>query len=208
LSKIEYARGAMSDFRAITVPCLSCKADVGFPGRVCPKCNTPLSRDRRDALTTRLASASEEFRDLLSNEQRASTILLILALSHVVFGAVICLLQMTGDVLDASDRVEAIDLFMVNLAIGAALFGCYVWSKRAAVPAIAVAIVLWLGVHIFASATSPLLPELVGATPFVVMREISSRALVLILLLRGLFSSLKAARIRRTLDQGSGVPAL
>jgi hypothetical protein len=190
----------MSDLRAITVPCRSCKADIGFPGRVCAKCNTPLSKDRRDALTTRLASASEEFRDLLTNEQRASTILLILALAHVVLGAVICLIQMSGDVLEAADRIAAIDLFMVNLAIGASLFGCYAWSKRAAVPAIAVAIVLWLGVHIYANAMSPLIPELAGAPPFVVLREILSRAFVLILLLRGLFSSLKAARIRRALE--------
>jgi hypothetical protein len=190
----------MSDFRAITVPCPSCKADVGFPGRVCSKCQVPLPKDRRDALTTRLASASEVFRDLIGNEQRASTILLILALTHVVLGAMACAFQLQDDVLAPSEKAGAIDLFSVNLAIGASLFGCYVWSKRAAVPAIAMGIALWIGTHLLFSSISPLIPSMIGIAPFALVREILSRLFVLILLLRGLFSSLKAAKIRRSLE--------
>lgn len=167
------------------MPCQGCGEALGFGDQRCPKCSARPTRDVRDALHARLSAASADYRDLQDQISAARTVLLLLALVHlavVVFAYLhVERTPFPAPELEASMRL----LLLTDLALGG-LFAVLWWLGRK-FPATSVfaATGLWL---------------LLQATLFVFSSPLSLfagawlKAVVLILLLRGLIAGVKAHR--------------
>jgi hypothetical protein len=182
----------------VTVPCPSCAAPVGFPGRVCPSCRADVPRALRDALEARLESADEDFRDGRSNVRTASTILLLLALLSLALGAGRYILAaMSG--FDASDeRAAALAQLVFDALVGGVLLACFAWARRSPVFAITAGLLAWTGIQVAETIVSP-----ASALPAGLVGFLNSfwRLVVLLLLVRGLIAALRGQALIRKMTR-------
>jgi hypothetical protein len=178
----------------VTVPCSSCTAPVGFPGRRCPRCGAGLSSDLRAALEARLEAADEDFRDARANVRTASSILLQLALITMAIGVGEYVLMATSGFDAPAERAEWAAELVLQLALGAVFLGCFAWVKDSPVLAIATGLVVWLGVQIAVTVALPLTAMPMGLAGFLVAFY---RLVVFVLLVRGLVAAVRGRALLR-----------
>jgi hypothetical protein len=182
----------------VTVPCPSCAAPVGFPGRVCPSCKALVPAAVRDALEQRLEAADEDFRDGRAATRSAATILLLLALVSLAAGLGRYGLEVTSDFVSPPEKIGALGGLVVQLAVSAVFFACCAWAKRAPVPAVALGFLVWVLAQIGATFASPISALPIGISGFVIA---FLRLLIFLFLVRGLAAAIRGRRLIRKITQ-------
>jgi hypothetical protein len=178
----------------VTVPCPSCAAPVGFPGRVCPSCKAQVPRPQRDALEARLESADEDFRDGRANIRTAGTILLLLSLLSFALGAGRYLLGTSTGFESGADRLVALVQLAPDAVAGGVFLACFAVARRSPVIAIAAGLLLWTANQVAQTVASP-----ISALPFGLVGFVNAflRLVVLLLLVRGLVAAIRGRALIR-----------
>ena len=182
----------------VTVPCPSCAADIGFPGRVCPSCHVSTSRELRDALERRLEAADDQFRDARERLRSAASVLLVLGLLTLAAGLGRYFLETTSDFASPADMSSAAGDLVTQLALGSVYLGCAFWAKRSPRGAMALALIVWLGVQVAATIHSPIsaLPMGLGGFLYSFLRLV-----VFLFLVRGLIAAARGHAVVRTMTR-------
>lgn len=191
----------MADTLDVTVPCPSCAAPVGFPGRTCPSCKATVPAAVRDALEQRLEAADEDFRDGRAATRSAATILLLIALVSLAAGMGRFGLEVTSDFASPTEKVGALVELAVQLAVSAVFFCCVAWTKRSPLPAVAVGFLVWLLAQVGATIVSPLSALPIGVAGFV---GAFLRLAIFLFLVRGLVAAIQGQRMIRRMTGQSG----
>ena len=156
---------------------------------MCPGCGAIPSRDARAALRERLVASSADFRDLQDQISAARTVLLILALVYVGYGALGFLAQSNALVSAAEEAIAARAALIQNVLIGAAFIACWRAARSAPLPAIIAAALLWLGLQVLGAV----------AVSLSMFAGLWVKGVAAILLLRGVVASAKANSFLRKL---------
>jgi hypothetical protein len=178
----------------VTVPCPSCAAPVGFPGRVCSSCKAVVPAAVRDALERRLEAADEDFREGRAATRSAATILLLLALVSVALGLGRYALEVTSDFASPAEKAGALGELVVQLAVGAVFFGCFAWAKRNPLAAVATGFLVWLLPQVGATIAQPISALPIGVVGFV---NAFLRLAIVLILIRGLVAAARGQRLIR-----------
>jgi len=189
----------------ISVPCPGCSEPLRFGDRACPSCRRAVPRASRAALDARLEAASGDFRDLKDHIRSASVTLVILALLYVGVGILAYLVESSSEpaLPTPQELLEARVSLATNLAVGAGLGACFFWARRRPASALTTALMVWLLAQVPALLVSRAPVLLFMATH---PRPAVASLLALALLVRGVFSALRAERLRSALRRSSEPP--
>ncbi|HEY8019810.1 MAG TPA: hypothetical protein VIH93_01840 [Thermoanaerobaculia bacterium] len=188
----------MTDPLEVTVPCPSCSAAVGFPGRLCRSCGAVVPAAVREALERRLEAADEDFRDGRAATRSASMILLLLALVSLGGGLGKYALEVSSDLAGRQDQVGALGELAMALAVGAVFFGCFAWARRNPLPAVASGLGVWLLAQVASTIASPISALPIGVGGFV---RAFLRLAILLFLVRGLVAAARGQRLLRRMTR-------
>ena len=192
----------------VSAPCASCGAEVGFADRTCPGCGIEVSQSVRNALEVRFEASSDELREFKSRAHTATTVLLVLALTHLFVGLLMFCVQMRSSLSPTpAETSSALTTLLINGALGVLLIGCFVWSTRAPGAGLVAALVAWVGVGVLARSTSPPVEVPVASVAAILNTVVSMAMLALVglvvvaLFLRGIAASLRVWLMLRALSQ-------
>jgi len=184
--------GAVLD---VTVPCPSCEGEVGYGDAKCSKCGARVPGELREALDERLASASPEFALLREHQRTASWTLLIIALVLWAEGVIVFAADRfgAGYVPDSTALTSALITLVSDGLLGVVFVGAHLAARNAPVVGSAVGAAAWLAVNVaLVTQSTAIVVSLYG---------IAIRVVLLLLLVRGLVSAVRANGLRRRLVQ-------
>jgi hypothetical protein len=176
---------------SVSVPCSRCNKPIGFRDRVCPACGAEVPRELRNALESRLEASDVDFRELKSKIRSAASVVLVLGALHICWGAFLFVVDRaaTGPAYSEVDEL-VLSIIVVDVAIGAAMLGCFFWARRAPLPALIAGFGVWAGVHLLSMLVSPL----------TIFAGLLLKISCAILLTRGIVSAWQAASLMRRLS--------
>jgi hypothetical protein len=172
----------------ISVPCQRCGSALRFGESRCKSCGSAPSRDVARALHERLLAASTDYRELQDNVSSTRAVLLIIALIHAASGVIAFVAQARSAFLP-DEMVEARARLAENLLISAAFLAAHRWAAKAPIAAMASASAAWVVLQLAGQLV-------VSLSSFA---GLWIKLVALVLLLRGLSSSLKAQRFLKRL---------
>lgn len=173
----------------VSVPCEQCRSPIRFGSSKCPGCGAVPSRDARNALRERLAASSADFRDLQDQISAARSVLLILSLVYVGYGALGFLAESRAVVSTAEEVMAVRAALLQNVLIGGAFVVSWRAARDAPLPAIIAASLLWLGLQVLGAV----------AVSVSLFAGLWVKGIAAILLLRGIVASAKANNFLRKL---------
>ncbi len=175
--------------RDISVPCSECVGAVRYGEKQCASCGGQLSRELRDALEARLEASHTEFREMLEHTRSAATVLLVLGLLHLLVGVFLFSVNYRADLTGSRDVAHGVAHLVVNCGIGLVMLGAWKLARSAPAVAIGLGLVAWVAGHAIGALMSLL----------AVTNGLLIKALVLMLLVRGVFASARAREIKKHL---------
>jgi hypothetical protein len=182
----------------VSVPCDGCAGPVHFGERACAACGCPISAVTGRAIERRLAAASPELRAINDNVATAKWWLFVLALLHVVFGALFFHLRVTLHTDSAS-----VDL-AINLLLAAVMVGGAVIAARWPILTCLLVWLVWVGVQVL-TVTSTRAGQFIG---FDVIRVVGAKVIPFAALVRATVALRTAAdmRVRFSLPRAPHLP--
>jgi hypothetical protein len=186
----------MPDLRDISVPC-PCGAELLLGHAACPSCRAAIPPELKEALEQRLEGSYAEYREAKREVARASILLLVFGLLHLVVGLPGSLLA-AGSVQASGGDVLLGQLSLVaDGAIGVAFLACWHAARRAPVAATTAALAIWTVVRLalFLVAPAELLLSFLSAGGIAIL---IGKVAVFVLLARAVL----AARRLRALQEG------
>jgi hypothetical protein len=173
----------------ISVPCSACAKPIRFQDRACRACGAVVPASLRNALETRLEASDEDFREAKQRVRSAALTALILGLLHIGWPALRFVLARTGASAGVAADAGDVAALVADCLIGGVMLACFAWARRAPLPALLTAFLVWAGVHGVAALLSP---ATLLSGPFL---KITGA----VLLARGILSAWKASTVLRRL---------
>ncbi len=175
--------------RRISVPCPKCDGAVRYGDKQCASCGGQLSRELRDSLEARLEASHTEFRELREHTRSAATVLLVVGLLHLLAGVFLFSINYRADLTGNRDVAHGVAHLVVNCAIGAVMLGAWKLARHAPAAAITLGLLAWAVGHVIGALLSLL----------ALSSGLLIKALVLMLLVRGVLAGVQAHRIKKRL---------
>ena len=175
----------------VTAPCGACSAEVRFGERRCVACGAPVSRAVLQALDRRLQAADPALRGMANDVSSAAGVLLLIALAHVGFALFRYYVAHDPGMAAAVEGTSTRTAVLGDLAVSAAMVLCFLWARRAPLPALSVALVAWLAVQ----GVTITIGGIVLISGWLIMVRIG----ILVALVRGIVAAALARRLRARL---------
>lgn len=175
---------------SVSVPCAHCAKPIVFRDTQCPACGARVPPNLRRALEDRLEASDADFRALKDSIRSASMVVILLGLLYVGWGVVLYLLMMAADPGRVGRPPGATAGVVVDLVIGAGMFVCAAWCRKAPSKALVTALAIWVGVQLAAAVVFPL----------TLFSGWLVKIIALVLLPRGIYAAFKARSRMRQLE--------
>ena len=192
----------------VSIPCPACRGEIRPMDEFCETCGSKVTKDQKRSIRDRLEAyggdGSAEMK-LVRSAQQATMMLAVL----FVFGGLVMFVLSKVHAMEALDKLrdlrperilsqpmngkllsvaearelienEPIQILGVNLFLAAIMAGLWVWGKKAPLPAILVALAVFVAVHVGNALVSPL----------TILQGVFVKIIAIVMLIRGIRAAL------------------